>query len=123
MKKILVADDNPDIIDLLSSRLKSKNYNVVSADSGVNALLRVIEENPDLIILDIKMPSGTGIGVFENLKRNTKTADIPVIFITAYAGKEIEEQVEEMGAYGFLAKPFDSEELMRMIRGALGEND
>lgn len=122
MKKILVADDNPDILDLLGSRLKAKNYDVVSADSGVNALLRVIEENPDLIILDIKMPSGTGIGVFENLKRNSKTANIPVIFITAYAGKEIEEQVEEMGAYGFLPKPFDSEELMRLVRGALGED-
>ncbi len=120
MRKILVADDNPDIVELLSSRLKANQYEVVTADSGVNTLLRTIEEKPDLLILDIKMPSGTGVGVYENLRRNTKTKDIPVIFITAYASKEIEEQVNEMGAIGFLAKPFDANELLDMIKKAIG---
>jgi len=120
MKKILVADDNPDIVDLLSSRLRANQYEVVTADSGVNTLLRTIEEKPDLLILDIKMPSGTGIGVYENLKRNSKTKDIPVIFITAYASREIEEQVSRMGAEGFVAKPFDANILMEMIQKTIG---
>lgn len=121
MKTILVADDNPDIVELLSSRLTACNYNVVTAGNGVNTLLKTIEEKPDLIILDIKMPSGTGIGVYENIQRQKQIADIPVIFITAYASAEIEEQVRELGAEDFISKPFDADELMKKVQNALSD--
>lgn len=119
MKKILVADDNPDIVELLSSRLEAYGFDVVSADSGVNTLLKTIEEKPDLIILDIKMPSGTGIGVYENIRRQKQIADIPVIFITAYASPEIETQVRHLGAEDFISKPFDADELLEKVRKVL----
>jgi len=122
MKKILVADDNPDILELLQSRLKANNYEVVTANNGVNTLLKIIEEIPDLIILDIKMPSGTGIGVYENIKRHKQVADIPVIFITAYASAEIEEQVREMGAEDFISKPFNADDLLDKVKKALDES-
>lgn len=121
MKKILVADDNPDILDLLQSRLTANHYEVVTADNGVNTLLKTIEEKPDLIILDIKMPSGTGIGVYENIRRQKQISHIPVIFITAYASAEIEEQVREMGAEDFISKPFNAEDLLKKVRKVLDE--
>ena len=119
MKKILIADDNPDILELLQTRLKANDYDVVTADNGVNTLLKIIEEKPDLIILDIKMPSGTGIGVYENIKRQKQVADIPVIFITAYASEEIEEQVREMGAVDFISKPFNADDLLKKVNAAI----
>jgi CheY-like chemotaxis protein len=122
MKKILVADDNPDIVELLRSRLIANHYEVVTANNGVNTLLKTIEEKPDLIILDIKMPSGTGIGVYENMKRQKQIAHIPVIFITAYASSEIEEQTREMGAKDFIAKPFDADDLLEKVKKALTTN-
>jgi two-component system cell cycle response regulator len=78
------------------------------------------EENPDLILLDIKMPMGGGIKAFDNLRNNIKTENIPVIFITAYPSAEVKKQVIDMGADGFISKPFSSEELLNKIRSIIG---
>jgi DNA-binding response OmpR family regulator len=119
--KILVADDEPAIVQLLASRLKANNYSVVVAYDGVQAVNMAHIEKPDLIILDIKMPAGTGVTVYENLKMSVNTATIPVIFITAYPNEDIEEKVLKMGAKYFISKPFDSEDLLDKVKIVLGE--
>jgi DNA-binding response OmpR family regulator len=119
-KKILVVDDEAQIVRLLSLRLQANDYKVVVAYDGYQCIQMAKEETPDLILLDIKMPMGGGIKAFENLRDNTITEKIPVIFITAFPTTEIRNQVIEMGANDFIAKPFGSEELLNKIRSIIG---
>lgn len=121
-KKILIVDDEINVIKVIASRLKANNYDVASASDGTFAIKKAIEEKPDLIILDIRMPAGGGVSVFENLKRLDSTMMTPIIFITAHPTEEIKKQVLEMGANDFVAKPFDPEDLLMKVRKALGEN-
>jgi two-component system, OmpR family, alkaline phosphatase synthesis response regulator PhoP len=122
-KKILVADDEPEIVQALQIRLKEAGYEVVVAFDVIQAIYQAHKEKPDLIILDIRMPAGDGIGVYEKLKISSETAVIPVIFITAYANDEIVKKVLEMGAEGFFAKPFNIDKLLIKVKTLLGEGD
>ena len=119
-KKILVVDDEEQIVKLLTMRLQTNNYKVITAHDGYQCTQMAKEDKPDLILLDIKMPLGGGIKAFEILKDNVNTDTIPVIFITAYPNIEVKKQVTEMGAAGFIAKPFDSEDLLLKIRSVIG---
>jgi two-component system alkaline phosphatase synthesis response regulator PhoP len=119
-KKILVVDDEDQILKLLTMRLQINNYEVVSAKDGYQCIQMAKEEKPDLILLDIKMPNGGGINVFETLRNNIDTEIIPVIFITSYPSLEVKNQVTEMGASGFIAKPFDIEDLLMKIQSLIG---
>ncbi|MBN1522307.1 MAG: response regulator [Candidatus Aureabacteria bacterium] len=120
-KKILIADDDLHIVHMLANRLRKNNYDIVVASDGMQAIMMAHNENPDLILLDFNMPGGRGSKVFENLQTSSKTVAIPVIFITAYPSEDIKEQVMGKGAFDFISKPFDSEELLSKIRKALGE--
>jgi DNA-binding response OmpR family regulator len=120
-KKILIADDEPYVVKVLASRLKANNYDIVMAYDAFYAVKKAHDEKPDLIILDYKMPAGTGISVYDKLRNTGDTMMIPVIFITAYPTEEIKKKVMEMGAADFVAKPFDADELLIKIKKALGE--
>ena len=120
MKKILIADDDPHILKLLASRLRASNMEVVTAPDCNEAIKKAYAEQPDLILMDIKMPKVGGIKAFDNLKMYSRTENIPVIFITAYPGKEVEKEVREMGAADFIAKPFEPDQLLEKIKRALG---
>lgn len=123
MKKILIADDDPDLVELLTTRLRANRYEVITAGSGVLAVTEAVKEKPDLVILDLKMPSGGGVSVYEQLKKYIKTLFIPVIFITAFPSEEARKRVMEMGAEDFISKPFDPNELLSKVRKALGDAD
>jgi DNA-binding response OmpR family regulator len=118
-KKILVVDDELPIIRLLTLRLKANNFEVISAHDGYECVEKAKSELPDLILLDIKMPGGGGISAFKNLKEIENTKSIPVIFITAYPSAEIKKMVMDMGAQGFIAKPFDTEFLTNSVNEVL----
>lgn len=118
-KKILVVDDEPQIVRLLALRLKANNFDVISAYDGYQCVEVAKLELPDLILLDIKMPLGGGVKAFENLKNIATTNTIPVIFITAYPSIEVKKQVMEMGAEDFISKPFNSEVLIEKINTIL----
>ncbi len=120
-KKILIADDEPDVVKLLSMRLKAHDYEVIAAFDGLQAVREAYKERPDLILLDIMMPIGDGYTVFENLKRSVQIRLIPVIFVSALPPREVKEKVAQLGAQGFIAKPFDSEELVAEVKKVLGE--
>lgn len=118
-KKILVVDDEPQVVRLLSLRLKANNFDVISAYDGYQCVEVAKLELPDLILLDIKMPLGGGVKAFEKLKSLATTNTIPVIFITAYPSIEVKKQVMEMGAEDFISKPFNSEVLIEKINTIL----
>ena len=119
-KKILIVDDEPGIVRLLSMRLKIKGYEIFTAYDGKEAVEVAVKELPDLILLDIKMPQGGGIGAFERLIQIDSTKEIPVIFMTAFPTKEIQIQVRKMGAKDCISKPFISEDFEKTIELNIG---
>lgn len=121
-KKILVVDDNKDIVRLIASRLKANNYDVVTAFDSVRVMSLARKEKPDLIILDNYMPSGTGLSITDKLKKSALTAGIPIIIITAYPGAQIRDLALELGAVDFIGKPFDADDMLSKIKKALGED-
>jgi len=120
-KKILIVDDEPNIVQVIAERLSASGYKVVVGYDSVQAVNLAHSEKPDLILLDIKMPAGGGIGVFESLKRSVHTSIIPVIFITAYGDEETRKKVIDKGAADFITKPFESNDLIMRVKKALGE--
>jgi DNA-binding response OmpR family regulator len=121
MKKILIADDDEQIVALLANRLKASGYEVIVAYDSLTAVKRAHEDNPDLLIVDIKMPAGGGMTVFEHLKLSSYTALTPVIFMTSHASEELRLKAAELGARGFLAKPFSPEVLLLLVKRVLGD--
>jgi DNA-binding response OmpR family regulator len=122
-KKILIVDDDKQIALLLASRLRANAYEILVAYDAVQAVIKAFREKPDLILLDIKMPAGGGISVLDNLMNSAKTSVIPVIIVTAYPSPEVQKKVMEMGAVGFISKPFKAEEVLSKIREVLGEEN
>ncbi len=123
MKKILIADDNPDILMLMASRLRANDMQVITASDCTQAIKKAYVEHPDLILLDIRMPKVGGLATFTNLKMYSRTENIPVIFITAYPGKKVEEEAFELGATDFIAKPFATEDLVAKINKAIAAEE
>jgi len=119
-KKILVADDDVALVKVISSRLKKQNYEVINAFDAMQVMSIAVSEIPDLIILDIKMPAGTGKGALERLSSSSKTSPIPVIVITAYPDEALRKFAAEKGAVDFLEKPFEVELLLESIERILG---
>lgn len=118
-KKILIVDDDPDLVKMLGIRLRTCGYEVAAASDAIIALKRVHQERPDLILLDIMLPGGGGEGFFENLKKSYNTMLIPVIFISAkFSPKELEEKANQLGAEGAIPKPFEPEELIAKIESS-----
>ncbi|MBU1370762.1 MAG: hybrid sensor histidine kinase/response regulator [Bacteroidetes bacterium] len=113
---ILVVDDNPLNLQLISSLLRTNAYKPVVANSGSNALKYLDQKIPDLILLDIMMPEMDGFQVCEQLKANPKFKDIPVVFLTAKT--EVTDVVKgfRLGAVDFITKPFRSEEVLVRIK-------
>lgn len=118
-KKILIVDDDPRIVELLSLRLRKNNYDVITAYDGYECVQLSEIESPDLILLDIKMPRRGGIGAFEILKSTHTTEMIPVIFITAFPDPEINRQVIKMGAKDLISKPYNGDVLIEKIKTVL----
>ncbi len=119
-KKILVADDDTQIVRLLSFRLKANNFDVIVAYDGYQCVQVAKDDLPDLILLDINTPFGGGIKALETLKTMADTSKIPVIIITAFASTEVIRLVMELGASDLISKPFKSDELIEKIKTTLG---
>lgn len=117
--RILVADDDPAVVELIRVNLERQGYYVIPAYNGVEAVRGAIEQIPDLIILDIVMPELDGYEVIRTLKGTPETENIPIVVLTAYAS-DMGAMVTWMeGAEGYLSKPFDPENLLMVVRRAL----
>ena len=114
-RKILLVDDTKDIVFVVSRRLKSWGYEPLTADSGEEALRVAQEHIPDLILLDIMMPKMKGRDVCARLKADPRTAQIPVIFLTALSLPDHIKAGLDVGAVDYIVKPFEPEELRERI--------
>src|SRR6185369_8538823 len=111
---ILIVDDNPDMREYLKNIL-GRNFNVVTAGNGIEALQKMKEQAPQLIVSDMMMPHMDGIQLLKAIKENKKYERIPVILLTARAGEESRIEGYQVGADDYLVKPFSTKELMARI--------
>jgi two-component system, OmpR family, alkaline phosphatase synthesis response regulator PhoP len=118
-KRILIVDDEEDIVNVLRFRLEANNYAVLSASEGQEGLNKARAEKPDLIILDLMLPKLDGYKVCRMLKFDESYKSIPIIMFTARAQKKDEELGMEMGADAYIAKPFEPEALLDKIKELL----
>ncbi|MEO2006337.1 MAG: response regulator, partial [Candidatus Poribacteria bacterium] len=118
--KVLVVDDEPDILDLVELTLLSEGLDVVSATNGAEALAAAAREIPDLVLLDVSMPDLDGFEVMQALREDPATARIPVIMLTARA--QIGDKLRGLssGADDYITKPFEPADVVARVTAALG---
>jgi DNA-binding NarL/FixJ family response regulator len=118
-KQLLVVDDDPSLLLAVSETLRAEGYEVVTARRGAEAMVRVAEAMPDLIISDIRMPGMDGYALVRNLRSAPRTRLIPIIFLTAK--DETADRIEgfRTGVDAYLTKPFESEELIAIVSSIL----
>ena len=123
-KKILVVEDEQDVLTYLTALFQDNGYNTVSAVDGVEALEKARSEKPDLISLDIVMPDQSGVRTYRQYKKDDELKDIPVIIVTAL-GDSMRRFLKRLGGFpepeGFMAKPIDKEKLLKMVADLLSE--
>jgi len=118
-KKILVVDDESQLIEMVQIRLEANNYNVVSACNGREGVKKAKQEKPDLILLDVLMPEMNGYQALEALRNDTWTKLIPVIMFTAKSQLEDVARASELGIEDYIVKPFDHRVLLDKVKKAL----
>jgi DNA-binding response OmpR family regulator len=118
-KTILIVDDDEALVRALAIKLRDCGYKVLAAWDGSQALEQARRHEPDLILLDIRMPAGGGFGVLDKLGHAVKTMDIPVIVMTALESEEIRNRARSSGAAGFFKKPFNTGRLVQAIDAVL----
>jgi phosphate regulon transcriptional regulator PhoB len=118
-EKILIVEDEKDIVKMLEYNLKKEGFRTISAQDGEDALEYAAREHPDLIILDLMLPGMDGLEVCKELKKETKTALIPIIMLTAKVQESDRVVGLELGADDYVTKPFSPRELIARIKAVL----
>ena len=114
--KVLVVDDEPDVVEILSYNLKKENYQVFKAYNGLECIESAIKNRPDLIIMDIRMPEMTGIDTCRLIRQNDSLKDIPVLFLTADSDEYTSMSAMKAGGSHFITKPIRPAILIGMIK-------
>ena len=120
-QRVLVVDDDPDLVESVSMKLESENFNVVKAYDGLEAWDKIKEERPDLIILDVMMPRKNGYELCDELKNSEEYKDITVVLLTAVADAVTSTSFTHMDgkttlADDFIPKPIELDRLMEMVK-------
>jgi two-component system, OmpR family, alkaline phosphatase synthesis response regulator PhoP len=119
MAKILIVDDEEDIVELIAYNLEKEGFSILKAYDGQSAVKTVRDQKPDLVILDLMLPLMNGIDVCRNIRGNAATASIPIIMLTAKSDEIDKILGLEMGADDYITKPFSVRELIARIRALL----
>lgn len=114
-QRVLVIDDDPGISMALMFKLEDAGYTIETANSGQKGLELAQSFNPEVILLDIRMPGMDGLEVCKRLKDDPATAEIPVIFLTANAAEKVEQTCRDLGGHEFISKPFESSQVIAAI--------
>lgn len=116
MIKVLVADDEPDVLELCRLVLSNEGFHVLEACSAAECVNRVREEQPHLVLLDWMMPGLTGIEALRMLKGSARTREIPVVMLTALSSPPEVAEATLAGADGYVTKPFEADTLLTLVR-------
>jgi DNA-binding response OmpR family regulator len=117
---VLAADDDPDILELVSFRLERSGYTVIQAHDGEEALRLALERKPDLAVLDVMMPKLDGFELTRRLRAEEATSRMPIILLTARAQDTDVQQGFDAGADDYIRKPFSPQELRTRVQAILG---
>lgn len=119
--RILAIEDNADIRQLISVILEREGYQISTAADGISGLSLIKETKPDLVLLDVMLPEFSGFEVLDALRKdkNSKVREVPVLMITSKSTVEDVDQALELGATGYLVKPFRPEKLVQKVRELL----
>ena len=109
---VLCIDDDPHVSEVIQDRLDAYEVKLLKAFFGAQGIWMAVTQKPDLIITDLRMPQGNGVTVIECVKRNVKTAAIPVIVLTALHEPGLQRQLERIGASSYLTKPIHFNDLL-----------
>ncbi len=115
-EKILVVDDEPDLLELVRDTLEMAGYTVITASDGEEGLKSITEDSPDLVILDIKMPKIDGMQVLERVRKNPRLNELPIIMLTSLKGEGIIREAREVGANDYIVKPFNQIDLLNRVK-------
>ena len=119
-RKILIIDDERDIVHSLSIRLRAAGYEVLTATDGAAGLSMALDAMPDGILMDIRMPGMDGFAVLDGLKGRAETKAIPVIAVSANVVERVRAQALAAGACCFMGKPFQPEKLLSTVKAVIG---
>ena len=122
MSKILIVDDEPEVVEILKFRISNWGYEPLSASNGPDGIKIAESEQPDAILLDVMMPGMNGFEVLSKLRKNEKTKHIPVIMITVAAARADVERGLKQGAAFYLTKPYEAAELLEKLKSILGKD-
>jgi len=122
-KKILIVDDEAQLVEMVKMRLEASGYEIISAHDGQEGLDKAKKEKPDLIILDLMLPKIDGYKVCRMLKFDEKYKKIPIILFSARAQEEDKKMGEEVGADTYITKPFDPKVLLGKIQELLNKQN
>ncbi len=116
-KKIMVVDDEENLLELVKTLLEQEGFEVVTASSGEECLEKLKKVRPDLILLDVMMPRMTGREVLEKIRKNPKTKDLKVAFLTVVRySKASKVNMEKLKVADYITKPFDNKDLIRRVK-------
>lgn len=115
-KKILVVDDDLDTVEILRIKLEGAGYEVVTARDGEECISKCQAEEPDLLLIDVMMPKMSGFKVVKLLKGDKRFADKPMVILTARTQEADRKTVADVGANGYMTKPFDLTEVVRFVK-------
>ena len=119
MRKILIVDDDLELTSMMKDILRNQDFEVVAANDGLQAINASKRDKMDLILLDVRMPFFSGFWFCDAFKQRPETRNIPVLFVSALGGEDNVQKAYNLGACGFLKKPFLPEELIEAVDGAL----
>ena len=115
-KKILLADDEPNIVKVIELRLKSEGYEILTAYNGEEAISKIKENKPDIAILDVMMPPPNGYQICRILKEDAEYKNIPIILLTAKSTESDKFWGIESGADAYITKPYNAKELLETVK-------
>jgi two-component system, OmpR family, KDP operon response regulator KdpE len=121
-KKILIVEDDPDVLKAMHVRLQANHYDTFMAADAISSVVEARKYHPDLILLDLGLPGESGFVALERFQANPYLASIPIIIISGRTGPDNRVRAMKAGAKAFLEKPVDSHDLIAVIRQALGES-
>ena len=113
--KILVVEDDPDIMRILTQTLSAAGFQVVPAYGGEDAIKKVRAHMPDLVLTDLAMPQVSGVEVIETVKQDPETRQIPVDAVTAHVWDGLAQNAGQVGCDGYLSKPFTAKQLLQEV--------
>ncbi len=120
-KKILVIDDDPRVVAVLSARLQRMGYQIASADCAISGIAVARREQPDLVVLDLSLPAGDGFVIMSRMRQLAGLAKLPIIVLSGSAEPADKQRALQTGAHAFVQKASGGQEFVGAVRSALGE--